>query len=410
MRNVIKISLVTALVLSTVANGAENIKEAFANSEVNGEIKAAYINSNFLGSKESDSVGALGGSLGIITDDIYGLKLGATFQASTVLNDGIDYTDQSPIPPFNVNGASAQVNPLNGSGSVLSELYLEYTLSNTSLKIGRQYINTPLISSGIDGKSSESILKDSFEAYVLTNTDIPDTTIVAAYINKYQSQTDGLGNVGEFEKFQDGAASIFIKNESIHDTTLQVQYLKENGITSATDKDVFYFQGDYKIDGHTLSAQYLKSTDKTQADKAQDGQVVGLKATGPMGIDKLGYLVAATSSTDKNGAAYTGAGAGTSDTLFSAMPVHGGGVPARADTDTIVGAVIVPTTIATIIPYAGKSFSSTHALGDVTAFGILGIVPFSKELLLKVEHEYVTCEELITENTNTTRLYLSYKF
>lgn len=410
MKNVIKISLATAVVLSTVANGAENIKEAFINSQVKGEMKAAYVNSNFLGSKESDSVGAFGGSLGIITDDIYGLKLGATFQASTVLNDGIDYKDESPIPPFNVNGSNTQVNPLNGSGSVLSEMYLEYTISNTSLKVGRQYINTPLVSSGIDGKSSESILRDSFEAYVLTNSDLPDTTIVAAYINKYQSQTDGSGDVGSFENFQDGAASILVKNNSIENTTLQVQYLSENGKISSQDKEVFYFQGDYKIKGHTLSAQYLASTDKTQAANAQDGKVFGLKATGPLGIDKLGYLVAANSSTDKNGAAYLGAGAGTSDTLFSAMPVHGGGVPARADTDTIVGAVILPTSLATIIPYAGKSFSSSHVLGDVTAFGILGIVPFSKEFLLKVEHEYVTCEEFISEDTNTTRLYLSYNF
>lgn len=410
MRNVIRISLVTAVMFFTIANGAENIKEAFTNAKVGGEIKAAYINSNFLGSKESDSIGALGGSLGIKTDNLFGFKLGATFQASSILNDGIDYIDQSPIPSFNVNGASERTNNFNGSGSVLSELYLEYVISNTSLKIGRQYIHTPLVSSGIEGKSSESILKDSFEAYVLQNKDISDTVIVATYINKYQSVTNGLGDVGEFKKFQDGAVSMYIKNESIQNVILQAQYLQENGIISSEDKDVLYFQGDYKIAGHTLSAQYLKSTNKAQVSNAQDAQVFGLKATGPLGIDKLGYLIAANSNTDKNGDAYLGAGAGTTDTLFSSMPVHGGGVPARANTDTLVGAVVIPTSLVTLIPYAGKSFSNTHVLGDVSAMGLIGIVPLSNELVLRVEHEHVSCEEIITEDTETTRLYLSYKF
>lgn len=395
MKKIVKLSLVASITIISSLH-AESLSEAFSNVKVKGEIKAEYSNSNFLGKKKSDSITAVGGNIGIITGNYYGFKAGATFQTSSILND------------TNNNGVFA--NDLDASGAVLSEAYIDYKISNTSLKAGRQYIYTPLVSTSIEGKSSESVLKDSFEGYILTNTDIPNTTLVAGYINKYQAKTDGIGDTSDFNKFQDGAYTIYGKNTSIENLTLQAQYLKENGQTSNFDKDALYLQADYKIAGHNISAQILSSTDKTQVSKAQDGKLFGLRAMGPLGISKLGYIVAYTSSTDKNAPVYTGAGTGTSDTPFTAMPVHGGGVPVRADTDTIVGGIIVPIAGSTVITYAGHSASKTHALGDVDAVGAMVIYPFNKNFLIKVNYEHVETEKIFTEDTDTTRIYLSYKF
>jgi len=408
MRKITKLSLVAMLGLSTSLS-ANTLEEAFANSKVKGQLKAAYIDSNFLGSNESDSVIATGGSLGVKTGSFYGLKAGVTFQASSVLDDGIDYVDQSPIPPFNVNGANVMSNAFNASGAVLSEAYLEYSIGNTTLKAGRQFINTPLISSAIDGKSSEAVVKDSFEAYVLTNTDIPNTTIVAGYVDKYQGQADGNGDTDDFNNFVDGAYTVYAKNNSVENLTLQAQYLDVKGTVATEDKDALYLQADYKLAAHTISGQYLSSTDKSQAANAQDGKAFGLQSTGPLGLGKLGYLVAYNSSTDKNAGVYTGAGAGTTDTLFTAMPVHGGGVPARADTDTLIGALVAPIAGATVIGYGGKSARKV-ALGDVTAMGAMVIYPVSKNMLIKANFEHVEVENIITEDTDTTVVRLSYNF
>ncbi|PLY05222.1 MAG: hypothetical protein C0625_14430 [Arcobacter sp.] len=399
MKKISSLSLIASILLAGSAY-ADNLNEAFAKSKYKGELKAAYVHSNFLGTKTSDSVTAVGGNLGMVTGDFYGFKAGATLQASSVLHDGIDYSD----------GVSKRANYFDASGAVLSESYLEYTLANTSLKAGRQFIHTPLVSSGIDGKSSEAIIKDSFEAYLLTNTDIPDTTFVAGYVNKFQPQTDSAGKPGKFDKFQDDVYTIYVKNNSIKNLTLQAQYLDEQGIQSNTDRDVFYFQADYKLSSHTISAQYLASTDKSQAANAQDGELFGLKATGPLGIWKLGYLVAYNASTDKNAAVYTGAGEGTTDTPFTAMPVHDGGVPTRPDTDTLVGAIVAPIAGATVIGYGGKSSSSTHPIGDVKAAGAMVIYPIVKNLLLKVNYEHVSVEKIFTKSTDTARVYLSYSF
>lgn len=386
------LSIIASLLLSTSLFG-DNLEDAFKNLKVNGEIKSVYVDSNFLGNIKSDDISAIGGNLGVQTDTFYGLSAGTTFQISHVLNDDLNNTTNS------------RVNNFNASESVLSEAFLNYKLSNTSIKAGRQFINTPLVSSGIDGKSSESIIKDSYEAYIVTNTDIPNTTVMGGYIDKYQSPTSSNGNIGKFENIEDGAYTILLKNNSLENLTLQGQYLDINGIQAANDKDALYFQADYQLSTQTLSAQYLSSNNGTS-----DGELYGAKATGPLGIWKLGYLAAYTSSTNNTGDIYNGIGEGVTDTPFTAMPVHGGGVPSRADTDTVVGAIVIPILDTKLIPYAGKSFSKTHVLGDVSAVGSMFIYPIAKGLLFKAEYEHVEVEKIITENTDTSRVYLSYKF
>lgn len=401
IKRIITLSLVASIALST-SLFADNLAETFTSSKVKGELKSVYTKSNFdpgtpfLPANQDDSISTMGGNLNVITGSFYGLKLGATFQASSVLSD------------TNNNGIFS--NDIDVSGSVLSESYIEYTLSKTNLKAGRQFIFTPLVSSAVDGKSSESLIKDSFEAYTLSNTNIPNTTLVATYVDKYQGKTDGNGDISDFNNFQDAAYTIYVKNTSVKNLILQTQYLAEKGITSTTDKNAFYFQADYAMGPHLLSAQYLTSEDKTQAVNAQDGTMYGLKAMGPLGIDKLGYLVAYNSSTDKNASVYTGAGAGTQDTPFTAIPVNGGGISTRADTNTLVGAIIIPIAGTISIPYAGKSFSATHPLGDVTAIGAMFIYPVNKNFSIKANFEHVTIEKIATEDANTARIYLSYKF
>lgn len=392
MTKFVKLSLIASLALSSSVF-ADSLEEAFKASKVSGEIRSEYSNSNFLGQSKSDSIVAAGGSLGIVTGSYNGLTLGVTLQTSHV----IDLTNNGDVLGAAGNDA------LDVQGSVLSESYLQYSLSKTTFKAGRQYIYTPLVSTGLDGKSSQSLIKDSFEAYIVTNTDIANTTVVAGYVSKYQAKRDATGGVGGFDKFADGAYTVYAKNTSIKDVTLTAQYLDVQGLTTAGDKDALYLQVDYKLGMHTLSAQYLKSTENNV-----DGQAYGLMSSGALGIGKLGYIVAYNASTE-DAPVYVGAGTGTSDTLFTAMPVNGGGVPARANTDTLVGGVIVPVAGATVIAYGGQS-SRDIGLGDVKAMGAIVIYPYGKNFLLKANYEHVTTQNVFTEDTNVARVYLSYKF
>jgi hypothetical protein len=401
MKRITRTSLIAALSLTSLVTSmsADNLSEAFTNGKIKGEIKSVYSNSNFLGKTKSDDITTVGGSLGYVTGDFYGFKAGATAQVSHVVSE-------------NKNN-SVFASDLDASGAVLSEIYIDYKLANTSAKAGRQFIYTPLVSSAIDGKSSESLIKDSFEAYLLTNTDIPDTVLVAGYVDKYQSKAAST-NIGSFQQFEDGAYTLYVKNNSLENLELQGQYLNVNGIAVNTDRENLYFQMDYKLGMQTLSAQYLSSTDESKAVDLQDGELFGIKATGPLGISNLGYVVAFNSST-KDGDVNLGAGTGTTDTAFTAMPVNGGGVPSRANTDTLVGGIVIPISDITTIAYAGNSWSN-GGLGDVSAVGAMAIYPFYKNFLLKANYEHVETENTIAAagivegNTDVTRVYLSYKF
>lgn len=402
MKRITKLSLATALSLSslvTIANANEGLADAFANGKIKGQIKAVYSDSNFLGKAVSDDISAVGGSLEYTTSDFYGFKAGATAQVSHILSED--------------NNNSVFSSDLDGSGASLSEVYINYKLKNTSVKAGRQFIFTPLVSSAVDGKSSESLIKDSFEAYLLTNTDIPDTILTAGYVDKYQVKAKS-GDIGSFEQFEDGAYTVYMKNNSLENLELQAQYLNVDSNTANSDRRNLYFQMDYKIGTQTVSAQYLSSKDESKASNLEDAQLFGIKASGPLGIGKLGYIVAFNSST-KDGEVNLGAGTGTSDTAFTAMPVNGGGVPARANTDTLVGGIILPIFNATTIAYAGNSWSN-GGLGNVSAVGAMAIYPFNKNLLLKVNYEHVETEHTIVPagivegNTDVSRVYLSYSF
>lgn len=408
MKNIYRLSATAAvalLVTSSSLSGSDNLNDAFKNGKFQGELKAFYSSSNFLGKKTTDEIGVVGGSLNYTTADFYGFSSGVTFQASSVVFED----DNNKV--FS-NGTIPNHTDFDASGSVLSEAFLNYKISNTNLKVGRQFIATPLVATAIDGKSSQRVIKDSFEAYILTNTDIKDTTVVAGYVDKYQSSTNSAKDEGEFVDFQDGAYTLYVKNKSLEDLTIQAQYLDVDGLTPTNDSSNIYFDAEYNINGTTIAAQYLSSNDKSQSSGKEDGQAFGIKLQG--GVAGLGYLLAYSSST-KDGDLNLGAGEGKYDTLFTSMPVNGGGVPARANTDTLVGGIVVPTKLVTSVVYAGKSMCDV-GLGDVDAYGAMAIVPVNESLLLKANYEYVKSENTISaigidqEETNVVRVYLNYKF
>ncbi|MFH0710044.1 MAG: OprD family outer membrane porin [Pseudomonadota bacterium] len=74
----------------------------------------------------------------------------------------------------------------NSNDLYLGEAYLQYKNGNTAFKAGRQKLDTPLA-----GSDDARMLPNLFEAYVLSNTDIKDTTLIAAHVTKFAQGTFG---------------------------------------------------------------------------------------------------------------------------------------------------------------------------------------------------------------------------
>ena len=309
MKKIAKLSLITAVAIAgfTTSASADSLAEAFAASKVKGEIKSLYFQKEKeTGANAKSSIWVNGGNLSLTTGSFYGLKAGVTFQTAHVGNIDDD--------------AGNYAKDMDVSGSIMSEAYLAYTLANTTAKVGRQYISTPLV-----GGSGSRILKQSFEGIVLVNTDLPNTTLVAAYVDKYQNRTDGNGGTPEFNQVEDGAYTIYAKNNSIEDLTIQAQYAMIKGEGTTEDVKALYADASYKLSPLTIAFQTYQ-TDNGAA-TASDGSEYGIKVSTKI----AGFTAAAAyTTTDDEAKVVAGLGSGA-DKIFTASPIAAGQYDADTD-------------------------------------------------------------------------------
>ncbi len=296
-----KLSLAATIVagLTSSSFAADTLADAFKNGTVNGELRAWYTDRegsstaySAASKKINSDIFNTGLVLGYITDSFYGFKLGATFQSN--------------YAPF-ADGPSSQAGTAKsdfasdeyGSGSVLSEAYVQYTLSNTTAKVGRQFITTPLVNG-----SGSRMIKQAFEGAMLTNTDLPQTTLAAGVITKYQPRTSStlslhpIGDAPRFDNLTTGddyAYTLLAINKSLTGTTLTAQWAGLNSFA-----DFYYLEAAYMGKSgsfsYGLSANYELKDSETAGQK--DGTMYGTKLD--LGFGGLNGYVAYTRVTNDN--------------------------------------------------------------------------------------------------------------
>lgn len=189
MRHTVGLSLLASVfVLSATA--ADDLAGAFKEGKASGQIRAFYINRDYSGASTVQRDGmTLGGYLKYETGSLYGLSAGAAFYTTNKLDSKSATAAENDWTLFGPNGDNE---------SYLGEAYLQYKYGNTSFKAGRQKLDTPMA-----GSDDARMLPSLFEAYVLSNTDIKDTTLIAAHVTKFAAgtfanaynYTSGTGNV-----------------------------------------------------------------------------------------------------------------------------------------------------------------------------------------------------------------------
>lgn len=310
-----KLSFIAVSVAGLISSSfaADNLADAFKNGKINGELRAWYTDREGSSTAYSASTQKInsdifnsGVVLGYVTDTLYGFKLGVTFQSN--------------FAPF-ADGPSSQAGTAKsdfaadeyGSGSVLSEAYLEYTIGKTTTKIGRQFISTPLVNG-----SGSRMIKQAFEGAMITNTDIPQTTLSAGAITKYQPRTSStlkqpfnthtIGDTPYFNKLTadgDYAYTLLAINKSLPNTTLTAQWVGLDSIA-----DFYYAEASYAakngLFAYGLSANYeLKNPDVANA---KNGTMYGAKLD--LGYGDLNGYIGYTRVTDDNDVAGNDGGAG----------------------------------------------------------------------------------------------------
>lgn len=303
-----KLSLVAVMALGTSAFAIDNVK-------VNGEAKLIYQTADWemtpaeqaagkkTGLFEQGKVGdylpgasyggaASGGlsfTLGATADLTSGVSAGAEVQGFTTL--GLENNLVSNVMQGGSVGTDATY--ANDAGS-MSQLWMATTLGKTTVKVGRMELDTPLAFT-----EKWNLIKNTFDAAVVLNNDLPDTTLVGAWVGKHNGDTTGGGYTAHLRTYTtfglSGAYAAGAINKSIPNTTVQGWYYNVVDVA-----DAYWLQADSKVLGMVnLGVQYANMDPKLAANpEYKDSSIWAVKGS----VDVAGVnLYAAYSEADKDG-------------------------------------------------------------------------------------------------------------
>lgn len=287
-KTILSLAAISALAVSSFA--ASDLAGAFKEGKASGQIRAMYISDAFSGTTADQSTGAIGGKLKFETGSLYGISAGVSFFTT---QDLTRYT----------TGVANMTDGTGNGYSILGEAYLAGTYGKTTVKVGRQQIDSPLA-----GSDDIRMIPNLFDAALVINTDLPNTTVIGGYVarmggidstvtpySKFKSMSDsaGVGTIAGPE----GVYVLAAINNSVKDLTAQAWYYGAQDVLNA-----YYVQADYKLGNLALAAQYYNIDDTGAVKKAgadANYDVYGVKAS--YAIESIGLTpYVAYNATSKN--------------------------------------------------------------------------------------------------------------
>ncbi len=203
------------------------------------------------------------------------LHLGVTADFAEGVSAGIAATAVSSLGMENniasVANTWSGAHTVDANGTIndamfIDEAWLLGTTGKTTGKIGRMPLDTPFAFIEAWGAST-----NNFEAALVTNEDLPGTTLMAAWIGKSNGsgdQTSGAdkgsmtGTDGKFNTFAaSGGYVVGAINNSFEPLTAKAYYY---GMTSFAD--AYWLQADLSIEGISAGAQYASIDSVTSND------------------------------------------------------------------------------------------------------------------------------------------------
>ena len=308
----------TVLYYQTVENGVAVADNELFDGDVsraNAGLKLGVVGSNIADTGIGFGVEIVAlGSLGLEKDgDAVAVPAPAGFVdggADGIVNDYVFGTMQT-----------TDVGDINGGA--LTQAYLTYTAGNTTAKLGRMYLPKNLSPFAFSEKWN--VFSNSFEAALLVNTDIADTTLVGAWV----ARSNGINNLGAWADMGANDNGVFLLtavNKSVAGLTLtgSFYYLSEAGLLT---EDAYALWGDAKFStklaGNTINVAAQGGL--LDVDAADPTIAYGVKAGGNFAIPAFGSvaLCAAYTGVDlQNGAgnlAVRNLGTGNKTPLYTQM-------------------------------------------------------------------------------------------
>lgn len=300
----VKMSLATAVLLGASAFAIDNVK-------VSGDAKVYYSTSDEGTASNNDlfdqstSAADTALRLGVTGDLLKGVSFGVTGYAVSTLG-----LENNLVSNTWTGAHGSSAGTVVQDQAWIGELWLATTVGKTTAKAGRMELDTPLVYS-----EKWSIVPNTFTGAVLINQDLPDTTLVAAWVGQgnginaarnnggIDNNSSGVGIDGymgagaDFGKFNEsGAYAVAAINNSFKPLTAQAWYYNVSAIA-----DAFWLQADIDcslVKGVKIGAQYAKMDPKGRLATLDDSSAYAFKL-GYEGIENLKVSAAYSNADDK---------------------------------------------------------------------------------------------------------------
>ena len=192
--------------------------------------------------EQENSGAAAGVQLSGINQHIIG-GIGAGFELTGISSLGLEKDIVSHL----VQSATGDL-----TGGAISQAYLTYGIGNTSLKVGRQELPKSL--SPLAFSDDWNVFKNTFDAALAVNTDIPDTVIALAYVKKANSSFGPLANFDDIHA-ADNTYFAALSNSSISNLTLTGSFYQLNNVLGLGNATAIWGDAQYKMDGYSIGFQ-----------------------------------------------------------------------------------------------------------------------------------------------------------
>lgn len=272
MKKAFSFSLIATLVSLSV-HADQHISNALTDAKVSGQWRTMYMKDTNKGNLQDWHGLATGGKLKIETAKFSHFKFGLAGYVSQELS-----SNKAVVDPTNKNKASRYVlgmfnveNPNDNTVAFLGEAYLNWSIKNHSITVGRMKLNTPMMNAfdgrmiptlfqGVWGKSklSKSL---SIQGGVITDIAIRGAERFKSIDTAVGTLPQGKAPNGQNSDYAGNLTTDYIgvfsvNYQPVKGAKLQVwDYYWDNVMNSA------YFQGDYakKVGGYTFvsSGQYI---------------------------------------------------------------------------------------------------------------------------------------------------------
>lgn len=256
MKKMVKMSIVAASLVATASMAADKGIDIVTTGQAVVYYQTAAGNGNGEENLFNDSTSRA--NVGLQLDLSADLKNNFTFGSQ------INYLGTSGLEKNLVGNTMQDVDAKTGSTNIsddiyLSQIYVAKKMGNTNVKVGRQEL--PLALSPFAYSEDWNVFKNTFDAVLAVNSDIPNTTLVGAYVagGNYNGLASDMSNYGDLKatmtngtkaEIDTTAYMATVQNKSLPMATVTATYYAVSNVAATVDADIVW--GDVTITDKSL--------------------------------------------------------------------------------------------------------------------------------------------------------------